>query len=332
MNHSFVVCDERRGFADRLAGYVNKRHLCPYLMESFTDVGMLEEYGAKNRIEVLLIDEPLYSDSIERMNIGKVFLLVEERQNSLASDVDRLYKYSPIPEIIDAVMCDYAERNKNTMSTITGDRAKIIGAFTPDTNLGHSSYLLTLALKTAEKRRVFYLNIRSTYGFRKMLNKVSDSDMSDVMYCIKTGNSDPDDWPEDVIKHYGNLDYILPALPVTDLHCTEAKDWKKLLDALAQKGYEYIFLDIDESTSACFTFLECCDLIYSPYKDDFLCRNAFLEFEEVLVKTGFTSVINKIRKISPPMDSFTEISEDLFSELKRGKMGEYVREVLHEDK
>lgn len=332
MNHSFVVCDVKSGYADRLAGFVNKKHLCPYLMESFTDVDVLEEYGKKHRIEVLLIDELLYTDRIEKLNIGKVFLLTEQHPESLADEENRLYKYTPIPEIMDAIMCDFADRNKNAMSGLATLGPKIIGAFTPATNLGHTSYLLTLALKTAEKRRAFYLNIRSTYGFRKMLDKVSDSDLSDVMYCIKTGNRVPADWPEGLVLNYGKLDYILPATPVSDLQCVGAEDWRTLFDILVKQDYEYIFLDLDESTEACIELLYDCDLIYAAYKDDYICKSAFSEFEEVMEKMGLSLISNKLLKISPPEDCIPENSEDFFAALKNSKMGEYVNEVLHESR
>lgn len=331
MNHSFVVCDLKQGFADRLAGFVNKRHLCPYLMESFTDVGMLEEYGKKHRIEVLLIDELLYSKALEELNIGKVFLLTEEHVNQQDCEENRLYKYAPIPLIINAVMNDFADRNVNAMSTMTGKKAKVIGAFTPATNLGHSSYLLTLALKTAEKRKAFYLNISSTYGYRKMLKKESALDLSDAMYCIKNGNVGLKDWPEALVLNYGKLDYILPAAPVSDLQCMESTDWLSLLDAVRESDYEYIFLDLDESTAACFCMLEHCDIIYSAYRRDYLTENAFMAFDELLVNMGMSQISERIVKITPPDDDMTELTTDLFETLKLGKMGKYVSEIQHED-
>lgn len=331
MNHSFVVCDLKQGFADRLAGFVNKRHLCPYLMESFTDVNMLEEYGKKHRIEVLLIDELLYTNALKDLKIGKVFLLTEERVAKQDCEENKLYKYSPIPEIIGAVMNDFADRNINAMSTIAGKKAKIIGAFTPATNLGHSSYLLTLALKTAEKRKAFYLNISSTYGYRKMLGKESALDLSDAMYCVKNGNNRLKDWPEGLVLNYGKLDYILPATPVSDLQCMESTDWLSLLDAVRQLDYEYIFLDLDESTSACFCLLEYCDIIYSSYRKDCLTENAFVAFDELLVDMGMSKISERIVKVTPPDDELTELTMDLFETLKLGKMGKYVSEILHED-
>lgn len=331
MNHSFVVCDFKQGFADRLAGFVNKRHLCPYLMESFTDVQMLEEYGKKHKIEVLLIDELLYTDALKDLKIGKVFLLTEERAVDQDCEEDKLYKYSPIPEIIGAVMNDFADRNTNAMSTIAGKKAKIIGAFTPATNLGHSSYLLTLALKTAEKRKAFYLNISSTYGYRKMLKKESALDLTEAMYCIKNGNTRLTDWPEALILNYGKLDYILPATPVSDLQCMESTDWLSLLEAVSQLDYEYIFLDLDESTAACFCLLEHCDIIYSAYRKDCFTENAFEDFNELLVNMGMSEIKEKIVKITPPKDERTELTTDLFEALKLGEMGKYVSEMLHEE-
>lgn len=330
MNHSFVVCDMEKSFADRLAGFVNKRHLCPYLMESVTDVGMLLEYGKKNCIEVLLIDELLYTEDIEKLNIGKVFLLTNHHNQATVSDGNRLYKYTPIPEIISVVMCDFAERN--VVSTTESGNAKIIGAFTPAISLRRTSFLLTMALMVAEKKRVFYLNISSTYGYRKMLDKESGLDLSDVMYCIKTGNEDSVNRINDMVLSYGKLDYFLPATPVSDLHCVETEDWEKLFNILKGKDYDYIFVDLDESTISCFELLNSCDLIYGAYREDYICKNAFLEFEEILIKMGLGSIGTRLRKISPPEEKIEEISENLFEALKNSEMGAYVQEVLNADR
>lgn len=332
MNHSFVVCDLRRGFADRLADYVNKRHLCPYLMESFTDVDMLEEYGKRHRIEVLIIDELLYTDRIKALNIGKIFLLTEERDYAAEQAEDRLYKFSPIPEILNAVMLDFADRNKKYMSTTAGKKTKVIGGFTPASNLGHTSFLLTLALKTAEKGKAFYMNISSTYGFRKMLDKMSGSDLADVMYCINNGNYEPKEWPEGTIYDYHKLKMIMPAVPMSDLQCIKEEDWVRLLEIITDMDFEYIFLELDESTSACFPLLERCDLIYSAYREDFVSISAFSEFDELLNRMGLSKVREKIRKVYIPDEIIRERPDDLATVLKNGQAGEYLTEVLREDK
>ena len=328
MNHSFAVCDLKQGFADRFAGFVNKRRLCPYLMESFTDVNLLEEYGKKHCIEVLLIDELLYTDRIKNLNIGQVFLLTEDQIHVQTAEGNRLYKFLSIPEIMNAVMLDFADRNKNYMSTTVGKKVKIIGGFTPATHIGHTSFILTLALKTAEKRKAFYLNISSTYGFLKMLNKMSCYDLSDVMYCIKNGNYMPDEWPKEVFFDYGNLKMILPATPVSDLQCINEEDWIRLLEIIGEMDVDYIFLDIDESTAACFSLLDRCDLIYSAGTDDYTSKVAFEEFEELLSKMGMSALCEKIRKVYPPADKIQEKPLDYFEALKSGPMGEYVSEVF----
>lgn len=332
MNHCFVVCDLKPAFADRLARYVNKRRLSPYMMESFTDVNLLAEYAKKRYIDVLLIDELLYMEELEKLNIGKVFLLVEDRGRLDTDGFSKLYKYSAIPEIMDIVMCDYANRNKNAMSYAADNAVKIIGAFTPGPNLGHSSFLLTLALKTAERKKAFYLNIKSTYGFRKMLNKMSGFDLSDVMFEIKNGKTKPEDWEADAVMHYGQLDYILPALTITDLHCVETEDWRALLEALHDVGYDYIFLDLDESTQSCHELLRICDLIYSECEDTYVCREAFAEFYETSAKIGLSEVLDKMVRITPPDCDLQAYSEDCFASLKQGKMGIYVDKVLSDSR
>lgn len=81
-------------------------------MESFTNVNLLMDYGSKRHIDVLLIDEELYTEDIEKLNIEKVFLLVDDRQKLQAEGMTRLYKFSSIPSIMNEVMCDYVNRKR----------------------------------------------------------------------------------------------------------------------------------------------------------------------------------------------------------------------------
>lgn len=331
MKHCFVICDFNAEFADRMAGYVNKRHLAPCIMESFTDVNLLAEYGRRIHIEVLLIDENLYTEDLAGLEIGKVFFLQEERNQPGVDDTERLYKYSSIPEIMKIVMCDYAERNKNVMSMGGNTEVKILGAFSPCTGLECSSFLLTLALKIAEKKSVFYLNIKSTHGFRKILNRMSGPDLSDIMYEIKNGKTKLDEWTSDAIFSYGKLDYVLPPPTITDLQCTENADWNTLLEAVVMsERYEYIFLDIDEGIRDCFYLLEKCQLIYASFEDTYLCKEAFEELEDTLFKIGYPKIFEKMQKVyvSEHRDDIDFQGDDFFESLKNGKMALYVQQIL----
>lgn len=328
MNHCFIVCDLKPGFADKMAEFVNKKRLAPYIMESFTNVNLLMDYGSKRHIDVLLIDEELYTEDIEKLNIEKVFLLVDDRQKLQAEGMTRLYKFSSIPSIMNAVMCDYVNRNRNAMSNTAEGKVKIIGAFTPLAYPGHSLFLLTLALSLAKKRKVCYLNLKSTYGLRKMLNKMSEPDLSDVMFLIKNGHLDIEEWPQNLINHYENMDFVLPPVSICDLRCAEAEDWTALLEVLKSASYEYILLDVDESTSACYELLKACDMIYCCGKDCFADKLAFDEFSDAMYKLGYYELIEKIEKINPPEFVFSEECSDYFMNLEKGEMGKYVESLF----
>lgn len=329
MKHSFIICDSNAEFAERMASYVNKRHLAPYIMESFTDVNLLTEYARRSKIEVLLIDECLYTEELVQLEPAKVFLLSDDQNNMHLNDMEHLYKYSSIPEIMKIVMCDYAERNKNAMSIGGNTKTKLLGAFSPFPGLECSSFLLTMALKIAEKKSVFYLSIKSTHGFRKILNKMSEPDLSDIMYEIKNGKKQMSEWTTGAIITYGNLDYVLPPPSITDLQCTENTDWNELMEALINSGkYEYILLDIDESISECFNLLDRCQLIYSPYDDNSMCRAAYAEMEDTLYKIGCGSVFEKMKKVEISGYRPEETGEDYFASLKDGKMSIYVERII----
>jgi len=329
LKRSIVVCDRKPGFAERMADYVNKRRLSPFLMESFTDVNLLQEYGMRNRIAVLLIDEAIYSEELKKLNIDDVYLLVEDRNSNQMQDQNRLYKYSPIPEIMKDVMCSYANRS-SAMSTNMQCGRRIIGAFTPALSIGHTSFLLTLALVVAEKKKAIYLPIRSTYGYRKMLKKLPEADLSDVMYSIIANKETAE--IDEYLLHYDNLDYILPAATASDLHSVEAADWEELFSLLASKEYDYIFIDLDESISGCHEVLARCDLIYASYDDSYECKMAFEEYEETISRRGLFNILEKMIKINPVENSIKEDYEDLFLSLKKGKMGDYVRGILQNTK
>ena len=330
LNHCFAVCDSQAAFAEKMAGYVNRNHLCPYMMESFTRQSVLIEYGRNHYIDVLLIDEALYTDAVCELHAGKVFLLTEERPSEDSAAPVRLYKYSSIPEIMKKVMCDFADRNAASLTAQGGNRRlQVIGAFSPAPDYRHSSLVLTMAMIMAENTKVIYLHANSAYGYRSLLKGASELDLSDVMYEIQNGHDRLEDWRDGMILQHGNLHYVLPAVSAKDLQTAETKDWMALIDGIIRSGrYDRIMLDIDESTEACFELLARCDRIYSFSEKNAFCDAAFSAFADAAEKLGFDGITGKMIRLPVPAQT-EDIPTDHFLEtLKEGNGEIYVRKLL----
>ena len=64
-----------------------------------------ELFSVPQKAEILVVSEDLYESSLQRHNISKVFLMVEQDENDGTEElnVDKIFKYSSIKEIFNRI-------------------------------------------------------------------------------------------------------------------------------------------------------------------------------------------------------------------------------------
>ena len=126
-------------------------------------------FGKPQKIDVLIIEEELYEETIQRHNIGTVFILQEEAESRQFKDgAVSLFKYSSVKEIYYKILGRLGEKIKDNDENT--DKTEIILVYSPVGGSGKTTTALNICSELADyNKKVLYLNIESVQSFHWFL-------------------------------------------------------------------------------------------------------------------------------------------------------------------
>lgn len=131
-------------------------------------------FSVPQKAEILIISEELYDASLQRHNIGIVFLMMEQYEEEQTADlnINRIFKYTSIKEIFNEITGKSAGflnkgREKRT-------EAQIIMVYSSAGGVGKTTLALGMAAcLTQNYKKVLYINASWLQTFQRMLENKS---------------------------------------------------------------------------------------------------------------------------------------------------------------
>lgn len=169
INVLIVDADERyvgpleRKFTAELNGKAN--------IGIITDINYLEVlFSTPQTLDILLINEQLYNVSIEKHNIGSVFILTEEvNEQERVNGHKLIYKYTSVREIYNMVYNNLP--TELISSIISREKTKVITVYSPIGGSGKTTIAMMLAANFATKsKRVLFVGTDNLQTFAFELN------------------------------------------------------------------------------------------------------------------------------------------------------------------
>lgn len=151
-------------------------------MEIITEKGYCEQMFSKPQTaDVLIVSEELYNVSLQRHNIGHVFLMTEQDGDDQTGDlnVERIYKYTSIKEILNEIVIKSAEALRPTAGA--HKNAQIVLVYSASGGVGKTTVAMGIsACLTKNYKRVLYINAGRLQSFQCMLDNHSHITSADV--------------------------------------------------------------------------------------------------------------------------------------------------------
>lgn len=228
-------------------------------------------FSMPQKIDVLIIEENLYGQIVEKQNVGNIFVLEETKTNNLyKQNVMGIYKFSSVKEIFHKISgkigSDFKEdNNKNEGTTQT------IFVYSPIGGSGKTLLALSMCHELAEfNKHVLYINIETIQNFHWFLS--SQEEVSDE-FCYNLANHNAN-LIMNFASYVGNegFDYIKPIHGSMLSFGIKKSDYFYLISELVQsQKYDYIIIDsnIDLDENNC-KMMGLCDRVVSIVKQDAL--------------------------------------------------------------
>lgn len=220
-------------------------------LEIITDRAYYEKlFSAPQSVDVLIISEDLYSDSLQRHNIQHTFLMQEEtaREETTASLlVNRIAKYSSMKEIFNEIV------GKSAPTFDFGGKGKkaepqIILVTSAAGGVGKTTVAMGLCAALAKSyKRTLYINADRLQNFQAKLENPSPITANDVYANLLTGSKNIFADIHHVVREEG-FRYLPPFKAALMSLGLPYRIFEQLaVSAKESKDYDFIVVDADSA-------------------------------------------------------------------------------------
>lgn len=218
-------------------------------IEIVTDKAYYEQlFATPQKADILIVSEELYDSSLQRHNIGNIFLMTEQYEDDQTGDlnVNRIFKYTSIKEILNEITGKSAESLK--VSVGSKKETQIILVYSACGGVGKTTVALGIsACLTKNYKRVLYINAGRLQSFQRMLENKSSITASDVYAKLANPSENAYNDVKHVIRQ--ELFSYLPPFKTSLLSLGLSYSLYGRLAESAKKSNEYDFIVIDAEAS-----------------------------------------------------------------------------------
>ncbi|GGA79778.1 AAA family ATPase [Ornithinibacillus halotolerans] len=223
--------------------YFNKVNL-----EIITDVQYFEElFTTPQKVDILVISEEFYSETLHRHNINHIFMMTEHNEHGTTEDlaVVRIFKYTSIKVIFNEIVGRSSEVLRNSEKL---EECKTVLVYSASGGVGKTTLALGMSqCLTKSYKRVLYINAARLQYFQQLLENKSAITASDVYSKLAIADEHIYEQIEHVIRREV-FNYLPPFKgPLMSLGLPYSIFETIIQSAKASKEYDYIIVDADST-------------------------------------------------------------------------------------
>lgn len=216
-------------------------------LEIITDKDYFEKvFATPQTAEILILSEDLYDLSIQKHNLGNVFLMVEKEEEEQTGNlnVTRIFKYTSIKEIFNEILNRAAsalhiEEEKRNIPQIVMVYSASGGAGKTVMSLGLCNSL------SKNYKKVLYIDAENIHTFQYLLANTSPISSNDIYTRLARNGEDLYHEIKHVIRTE-NFSYIPPfKAPLISLGISMEVYLKIISGAKKSLDFDYIVVDVD---------------------------------------------------------------------------------------
>lgn len=298
----FAICDTEKRYAVKLMEAFCEKKNFGFQVHAFSEVEELELFAQQTQIEVLLISGKIMSETISRLNIGKIILLSDGEVYEAFSDYESIYKYQSAEHIMKEILCYYAEYARPVTGMHYGKQEfEVYGVYSPIGRCGKSALAESLARCYGKEKKTLLLDLQSFSALKEQLSEQELWDLADIIYFLRQGKKTFLYKLSSIVRSKTSFDYILPMKTPADLRSVTLAEWTELLEKLASDSdYRVVIIDFGNDICGLFQLLSQCTKVYTPVLPDSASREKIENFEWNLREEHFEKVLESIQKIYLP--------------------------------
>ncbi len=214
-------------------------------LEIVTDNKYFETlFSSPQRIDILIVSEDLYSETLQRHNISHIFVMNEQHEEERTADltVNRIFKYTSIKEIFNEITGKSA--NVLKLEKAGKQETQIVLFYSASGGTGKTTVAMGVsAALTKNYKRVLYVNAAHLQVFQHMLENHSVITAGDVYAKLASATDSVYSEIKHVIRKE-QFSYLPPFKAALMSLGLSYSVFEKII-ASAKKSSEYDFIVVD---------------------------------------------------------------------------------------
>ncbi len=295
---NLVICDQEEAYAQALGLYLMQRKELSLTVQVCSDMEHVRKLAEHTPIDLLILPDSCREEEWEQAQAGQVFLLSAAPAQTEEGKVPRIYKYQSGEKILGEMLrhCrDLQEEGTLFCKPGSKSKAEVIGVFSPVHRVGKTTFALKLGEELSRNSNVLYLNLEPFAGLGDLFEEGEDT-LADLLYFVGQEKGNLGLALTMMVKHKGELDYILPVAVSEDLKSVPVTLWTDLIRKIfAESIYETLLLDIDDGIPGVCELLRACTTLYVLKDDSAYAKAKIRQFDRELDKLGYEDVRKKIQ-------------------------------------
>lgn len=311
----FAICDTEKRYAVKLVEAFCAKRDFGFQFHAFSESEELVLFAQQAEVEILLISGKIMSETISRLNVGKIILLSDGEIYETFSNYESIYKYQSAENILKEVLCYYAEYARPVAGMNYGKQGfEVYGIYSPVGRCGKSALAENLAMCYGKEKKTLLLDLQSFSACREQLSDEKLWDLTDLVYFLRQGKKTFLYKLSSIVRSRESFDHILPMKTPADLRSVTLAEWTELLEKLAaDSDYRVVIIDFGNDVCGLFQLLSQCTKVYMPVLQDMVSKGKIENFEWNLREEHFEKVLESIQKIYLPA-SFDRVNARAFME------------------
>lgn len=202
-------------------------------------------FSTPQEIDILILSENLYSVTIHKHNIKKIFVMTEQQQSKdYRSDIIQIYKYTNIKEIFNKIMGQSEESIVSSPLSRKGCQVILVDSASGGTGKTTISLGLCACLSHSFKK-VLYINVSHLQMPSPLLDKTEYINSLDLYAKLKLADYNRYEILKNYIKNIGFQYLPLFRSSLLSLGINYSIYQEIILSAARSQDYDYIVVDAD---------------------------------------------------------------------------------------
>ncbi len=343
-NGLLAILDEDMAYAKALSDYISRSASLGFSACTFSNVDEFINVLQKKTIEVLLIDESLYSSINSKVkdttNNIVIICVLASKKNVVYND-PTFFKYQSAESLLHSIMSSFSTNLSGNIAynssvenslcqpsaspfktSANFDSTSLLSAvYSPIGRCGKTIFAYTYATILSLEEPTLFISFDE---YSRFLYKDCGNDLSDLLFFYLEDKNCMNTKLSSIVCKQGSLDVIVSAKYGADLRNLDSKDIYRFVSSLKQSQYKNIVLDLGDTLCDPLPLLHLCQKIFVPKLEDSISIHKLSSFISTLSTLDTSLSSTRLSFVDVPAFYIEEDLMPLGTKLLVSPVAEYI--------